>query len=79
MTPQLIAIDANALDRLESRLANLERMLMGATITPAPQWVSITDAADRMKVSTDTIRRWVASGRMEAEGAGKARRVKLAR
>lgn len=77
MTAQLIAVDAAALDRVLTRMEAIEALLSRATIQPAPEWVSISQAARMLDCSADTIRRRIAAGEMEAEGAGKARRVKL--
>lgn len=73
----LIAVDAEALSRIEADLAEIKALLKGATIQPAPEWVSISHAARIMQVSEETIRRWIRTGRLEAKGANKARRVKV--
>jgi len=41
-----------------------------ASITSAPDWGTIQDAADRKKVSTKTIRRYITQGVIEAERFG---------
>lgn len=76
---QMIAIDARALDALKADIAELKAMLRHSQIQPAPEWASISEAARILGCSADTIRRRVASGEMEAQGAGKARRVRLPR
>jgi excisionase family DNA binding protein len=75
----LIAIDETRIDRLESQLRDLKHMIEGATIHPKPEWVPVPEAARELGVSTATIRRWARDGRIEARGAGKARRVHINR
>lgn len=78
MTAQLAIVDLAALNRMEARLERLEALLSRATVTPAPEWVSICEAARIQKVSDETIRRWVREGKIESNGkAGKARKVRL--
>ena len=73
----LIAVDADALARVEAKLDSLLQMLERSKITPTPDWVSISEAARINEVSATTIRRWIDLGQIEARGAGKARRVKI--
>jgi len=73
----LIAIDASRIERLEDELRKLRAALDGATIKPRPEWIKISEAAEALGVSTDTIRRKVASGEIDAKGSGKTRRVRL--
>jgi excisionase family DNA binding protein len=77
MTQQLAIIDLAALERLEKRLDTVLRLLEGVKATPRPEWVTVNEAARALKVSPDTIRRQIRDGKMEARGAGKARRVRL--
>jgi len=78
MTTQLAIVDLAALDRMEARLERLEAMLSRVTVAPAPEWVSICEAARIERVSDETIRRWIREGKIESNGkAGKARKVKL--
>ena len=39
-------------------------------------WLSVTDAAKKFKVSQSSINRWVQEGRLEAKGSGASRRVR---
>lgn len=64
-------------ERLAAEVRALRQVLEGATITPAPEWVSIADAAKRKGCSTDTIKRRIADGTLKARGAGKLREVYL--
>lgn len=78
MTAQLAIVDLTALADLRAEVAEIRALLSRATVTPAPEWVSISEAARIAKVSDETIRRWVREGKIESNGkAGKARRVKL--
>jgi excisionase family DNA binding protein len=40
------------------------------SISVSPDWGTIKDAADRMKVSTKTIRRYITQGLITAERVG---------
>ena len=42
-----------------------------------PEWCRIPEAARRLGVSPDTVRRRIANGQLEARGSGKLREVKL--
>ena len=57
MGQQFSLIDAEALARIEQKIERLTEALAGATVTPAPEWCSITEAARRLGVSPATIRR----------------------
>jgi len=76
---QMIAIDARAVDALKADIAELKELIRHSQIQPAPEWVSISQAARILECSDTTIRRRIDRREMEAQGAGKARRVKLAR
>jgi excisionase family DNA binding protein len=77
MGQQFVLIDAETLATLQQHLARIEAKIDGATITPAPVWCGITDAARRLGVSPSTIRRKAAMGELEARGTGKTRQVRL--
>jgi excisionase family DNA binding protein len=74
---QMIAIDARALDALKADIAELKEILRHSQIQPAPEWVSISQAARILECSETTIRRRIDRGEMEAQGAGKARKVRV--
>jgi len=42
-----------------------------------PEWVRIPEAARRLGVSPDTVRRRIDKGQLESRGSGKLREVKL--
>lgn len=62
---------------LHAEIRAIRQMLEGATVIPAPEWVSIKEAARRMNVKPETIRNRIARGEMEARGAGRMREVKV--
>lgn len=65
MTQQLIAVDANALDQLISRVESLEKKLDAVRFAKEPRWISVAAAAEKYGKSHATIRRWKAEGRIE--------------
>lgn len=77
MGQQFVMIDAETLATLQQHLARIEAKIDGATITPAPEWCGIKEAASRLGVSTATIRRKAAIGELDARGTGKTRQVRL--
>ena len=46
-------------------------------VAPAPTWVSVADYAARKGVTTATVYRWIAEGRVEARGTRKCREVRV--
>lgn len=76
-TAQLALIDPAEIAALRADIADLKAVLRAATVIPAPEWVSIAEAAKRLGCSADTIRRRVAQGQIKAQGAGKLKRVRV--
>ena len=74
---QLVLVDAGLIKSLQADIAEIRAMIRDATVIPAPEWVSIAEAARRLGCSTDTIRRRVAAGSMQAKGNGKLKRVRV--
>lgn len=75
----MIVIDSDELDRIIARhIAPLAQALHSATVTPAPEWVTIPEAAQLRGVTTSTVRRWITEGRVVARGSGRNRQVRLA-
>jgi excisionase family DNA binding protein len=70
-------VPADDLAALRREVRELRDALQGAMIVPPPEWLSIKDAAQVMGVSTDTVRRRIDAGALEAKGSGKLRRVKV--
>lgn len=63
------------LDALREEIAALHEKL--DALTAKPEWVRVPEAARRLGVSPDTVRRRIASGEIEARGSGKLREVRL--
>lgn len=76
---QLVVMQPEDLERLIEAAAEraLSKALSGATITPRPEWLTIPEAANFLRVSTDTIRRKIDRGELVAKGSGKARVVRI--
>ena len=51
--------------------------LARATIQPAPEWVTVGQAAKQLGVTPQTIRRKIDAGQIQAKGSGKTRQVRL--
>lgn len=64
-------------ERLAAEVRLLREVLEGATVTPRPAWVSISEAAKRKGVHPDTIKRRIEDGSLKARGSGKLREVYL--
>ena len=80
MTLPMLIADPDTLAALRSLSAEVAAMraaLERVTLQPAPEWVSVAEAARMEGVSADTIRRRIAAGELESKGAGKARNVRV--
>lgn len=65
----LIALDPDALDRLEAKLdAVLDQL------SDPPRWCRAGEAAERLGITESAVRKRAAQGTLKAEGTGKARR-----
>lgn len=62
---------------LHAEIRAIRQMLEGATVIPAPEWVSIKEAARRMNVTPETIRNRIARGQLKSRRAGRMREVKV--
>ncbi len=40
------------------------------TTTPAPEWLTLRDTAERLQISEKSVRRWIAEGRLKAVRIG---------
>lgn len=62
MTSDLLVTQAEALEAMAAALRATARELA----TPTPEWMSVDEAADWLRVSPSTVRRLAATGRIEA-------------
>ena len=74
---KIVVADQGEIDALRAELRAIRSILEGATITPAPEWVSIERACEIYRVGKSTIYRKINDGSLEAKGVGKMRRVKI--
>lgn len=65
MTPQLIAVDAEALARLQDELTEIKKLLLSSKITPPAKWITVAEYAQKAGKSEATIRRWAREGKLE--------------
>lgn len=72
---QFVLVPSDQLDQIVAKLDRLEKAIAGATITPAPQWLTIKAAAEKLGCNPSTIHRKIAAGELRAKGANKTRRV----
>ena len=77
MTEQFAIVPVQHLADLIDEVRGLREDIKGATIKPAPQWLSIPDAAKALGCSKDTIRRRINSGEMQARGSSRLRKVRV--
>lgn len=70
-------VPVERLESMERAIRELTERLEGAMVVPPPEWLPIKQAAEAMGVSTDTVRRRIDAGVLEAKGSGKLRRVKV--
>lgn len=40
------------------------------TTTPVPDWITLREASERLKISEKSVRRWIADGRLKAVRIG---------
>jgi len=40
------------------------------TTTPAPDWITLREAAQRLQISEKSVRRWIADGRLKGVRIG---------
>ena len=75
--PQMIAIDASALARLEAKVEALTKMMMNSQIKPKEEWLTISEAVEEYGLCASTIYRKARAGEIEVKGTGKARRYRF--
>ena len=74
-----MTIDTAIQEAVQRAVAPLVREIqeLSKRIAPPAEWRSLPDAADHYGVTPGTVRRWIAEGRIEAKGSGKARKVRV--
>jgi len=77
--PQFVALPAEQFMQMMRDISEIKQGLTRATVTPAPAWVTVTEAARILGVTPGTVRRKIDKGEFEARGKGKARQIKLPR
>lgn len=78
MTDQsFIIVPAERLDRMERTLADLVKALDGATVTPAPKWLTLGQAAEAMRCHKSTVHRLAEKGEIETKRANGKRLFKV--
>lgn len=77
MAEQFVIVPADDLRLLREEVAALAKALAGATVIPAPQWVTPAEAARRLNVNSSTVQRRIAAGSMEAKTINGKRMVKI--
>ncbi|GAA6196160.1 MULTISPECIES: hypothetical protein [Pseudophaeobacter] len=65
MTQQLIAVDADALARLQDELTEIKKLLLSSKISPPAKWITVAEYAQKAGKSEATVRRWVRDGKLE--------------
>jgi len=65
MTQQLIAVDADALTRLQDELTEIKKLLLSSKISPPAKWITVAEYARKAGKSEATVRRWIRDGQLE--------------
>jgi len=66
----MIAVDAGELAALREEMAAMRRAIEGSRITPAPDWITIGEYADRIGRTRKTVRNWIRDGKIETRREG---------
>lgn len=77
--PQFVAFPRDDFMRMMQEVSEIKLALARATVTPAPEWVGIPEAARILGVTPGTVRRKIDKGEFEPRGKGKGRQIKLPR
>ena len=68
MTDQAFTlVPVERLDRMESLLRDLASRLEGATVTPAPEWLTLNEYAKRIGKTRRTVKNWKDAGKLETK------------
>lgn len=76
---EIITVTPEGLRRIVREAVRAELAPITSAIAPLLEdagWLTLEKAAEAHGVTVSTINRWIASGQMQAKGAGRARRVK---
>lgn len=74
-TQPLIAVDPNALARLQAEVSQIKRKLDQPQIAPIPEWMPINAFADWIGKTPRTVRRKIDAGEIEAREIAGVRMV----
>lgn len=75
----MIAVDPDKLDAILSRLETLETVIRSVKITPPPEWMTVTEYADSVGVTTRTVRNWVDAGKVDTRREGEVLFIRVSR
>ena len=75
-TPQLIAVDPDALARLQAEVSQIKRKLDEPQVTPIPEWMPIDAFANWLGKTPRTVRRKIDAGEIEAREIAGVRMVR---
>lgn len=76
MTPDQIATKGD-IATLADEVRALRAEIAAVRLQPAPEWLTVPEAARVIGVTTSTIRRKIASGELQSRGTGKTKMVKI--
>lgn len=62
---QFIAVDATALEAMQTELQEIKRLLQASQITPPAKWITVSEYAAKVGRSEATVRRWIREGQLE--------------
>ena len=74
---QLIAVDADALSEVITRLARLESKLADVTVQTVPEWMTIKQYAAHIERSTKTVKRRIDAGTIACRTIQGERMIKV--
>ncbi|OIQ32325.1 MAG: hypothetical protein BM562_05505 [Alphaproteobacteria bacterium MedPE-SWcel] len=62
---QFIAVDAAALEAVQTELQEIKRILEASHVTPPAKWITVAAYAAKVDRSEATVRRWIREGQLE--------------
>ena len=72
----MIAIDAEALDKVLRKLDKLEALIASARIQPERQWLTVSQYADHIGKTVRTVNRRIEKGLLEVKTEGGERLIR---